>query len=222
MEDLEILQDITLLYVEDDEEVNAALSRSLMRICKEVHIAYNGQEGYELFLKHQDSIDMVITDIKMPVLDGIGMIKKIREKDAIKPIVITSAHGESEYLYEAIDEGVASYILKPVNKKRLKETLVYNAKAMRYERLEKRTIESIGKFLELPDNCALLFKGKHIIKTSQQLLDLFGYKTIAELDTHSEEILKELAEGFIEIDGQTYKVFGQNINGSMVLVFFQK
>ena len=222
MEDLEILKDITLLYVEDDDEVSIALSRSLMRLCKEVFVANDGQQGYELFLKHQDQIDMIVTDIKMPVLDGIGMIKKIREHDSFKPIIITSAHGESEYLYEAIDEGVASYVLKPINKKRLKETLVYNAKAMRYERLEKRTMESIERFLELPDNAALLFKDKKIIKTSQKLLDLFGYKNIAELDSHSEEILKELAEGSVTLDGSTYKIFGQNVNGTMVLVFFQK
>ena len=221
MEGLDLLKNITLLYVEDDVEVNAALSRSLKRVCKEVYIAHDGQQGYELFQKHQADIDIIVTDIKMPVLDGIGMIKKIRQIDPLKSIIITSAHGESEYLYEAIDEGVASYILKPVNKKRLKETLIYNARAIKQENLERKTIESIERFLELPDSAAMLFKDRQIIKASQKVLDLFGYEDISQLNSFKERILKNLTEGSVTIDEREYKLFGQNINGSMVLIFIQ-
>lgn len=219
---MEILKDITVLYVEDDKDVNDALTRSLKRICKNVYSAYNGLEGIEAFSKHQNEIDIIVTDIKMPVLDGIGMIKKIRELDKTKPIIITSAHGESRYLYEAIEEGVASYILKPISKQRLKETLMFTAKASLYDSLEQRSIDSIEKMLELPDNAALLFKNGEIVKSSQKVLTLFGYKDIQELDTHSDQILKALVEGKIEINQTIYKLYGQNINGSMVLIFFEK
>lgn len=54
------------------------------------------KEGFDLYVKHKP--DVIITDIKMPVLDGIGMIRKIRETDGDIPIVITSAFENSDYL----------------------------------------------------------------------------------------------------------------------------
>ncbi|MGM0623048.1 MAG: response regulator transcription factor [Campylobacterota bacterium] len=221
MNNTEILKDVTLLYVEDDKEVNEALTRSLRRICKEVFVAYNGLEGFELFEQHKDKIDIIVTDIKMPILDGIGMIKKIRQIDSLKPIIITSAHGESEYLYEAIDEGVASYILKPISKQRLKETLIFTAKASLYDMFEQRVVDSIEKLLELPDNAAILFKHHHIVKASDKVLKMFGCKDVQELDNHTKNILNSLVSGTISLEEGEYKLFGQNINGSMVLIYFQ-
>ena len=76
----------TILYIEDDEGVRTINSRFLNRMFNELYEAKDGQEGYELYKKYHP--DIILTDIKMPRLDGISLAKKIREKDKTTKIII--------------------------------------------------------------------------------------------------------------------------------------
>jgi len=113
--------DLNILYVEDDKTLSEQYKTFFQRRCKELYIAYNGEEGLKLFKAH--SPDIIITDIRMPRMDGLEMIKEIRNIDNEVPIIITSAFNEQEYLFKAINEGVTRYVLKPFNRTLLRQVL---------------------------------------------------------------------------------------------------
>jgi C4-dicarboxylate-specific signal transduction histidine kinase len=109
--------DITLLYVEDDVLLRAIYERILDKFVQRLHVAENGEEGLNLY--KTSNPDLVITDIMMPVMDGLEMVKHIRAADNHVKLVILSAYDEPEYFMDAIKIGVNSFILKPVEAKKL-------------------------------------------------------------------------------------------------------
>ncbi|MEA3383219.1 MAG: hybrid sensor histidine kinase/response regulator [Campylobacterota bacterium] len=122
----DILKQLRVLYVEDEESIRIVLARGLKRRLKELEVAVNGEDGYNKYLKFKP--DVIVTDIKMPKLSGLDMSIKIREKDKKTPIIITSAHGESKTLLKAIEIGVNGYILKPIDKDKLFDTITLYGK----------------------------------------------------------------------------------------------
>jgi len=141
MED-NFLSQASLLYVEDDEVIRKFLEIRLSRRVKELHVAVDGQDGIEKF--NQIKPDIILTDITMPRMNGIEMSKKIKEIDNQVPIVIMSAHSDTSYLLEAIKLGINGYLLKPVDKVKLFETLESNVKV---KALEKIVIEDRKQIL---------------------------------------------------------------------------
>jgi len=75
--------------------------------------AQNGQEA--LAQVEADKPDIIITDVKMPGMDGIELLRQLREKDYQLPVIIISGHGEFEYAQSALKMGAVGYILKPVS-----------------------------------------------------------------------------------------------------------
>ena len=130
--DINILKKINLLYVEDDESIRNVLVRGIQRRVLNLEVAVDGEDGFEKYKSFKP--DIIVTDIKMPKMSGLEMSRKIREKDLSTPIIITSAHGESETLLEAIDIGVNGYILKPIDKDKLFNTITMFAKSIVLER----------------------------------------------------------------------------------------
>ncbi|MBU0924073.1 response regulator [bacterium] len=111
----------TILYIEDDEGVRTINSRFLNRMFNELYEAKDGQEGYELYKKYHP--DIILTDIKMPRLDGISLSKKIREKDKTTKIIISTAFSEKNYLLDAIELNLEKYIIKPLTSRNLMPAL---------------------------------------------------------------------------------------------------
>lgn len=106
------IREMNILYVEDDEDTLQASAIILEDYAKNLFLARNGEEALEIF--ENNPIDIIITDIMMPKLNGIEMTKVIRQKSPTAPIVITTAHTETQYLLDAINLKVDGYILKPV------------------------------------------------------------------------------------------------------------
>jgi putative nucleotidyltransferase with HDIG domain len=101
----------TVLYVEDDLSIQTSMNEYLQKFFLTVWSASNGAEGLELFKKN--SVDIVITDLSMPVMNGLDMIEKIKEIKENQAVLITTAHSESNYLLGAIQSHVDGYIMKP-------------------------------------------------------------------------------------------------------------
>jgi signal transduction histidine kinase len=114
-----MFKDISVLYVEDNKEVRESIAYLLVTFFKELFTAKNGRDGLETYKKNQDNIDIIITDINMPKLNGIDMAKEIRNINPNLPIIITSGHNENKFLYQAIEIGVTGFIVKPINIKTL-------------------------------------------------------------------------------------------------------
>ncbi len=106
-----LTKDLNILYVEDDIAIQNTMVLYLNKFFSLVTVANNGLEGLELFKKSK--FDIVITDLSMPKMNGLDMIKNIKTIDETQSILITTAHGESNFLLDAISSHVDGYILKP-------------------------------------------------------------------------------------------------------------
>lgn len=104
---------LKVLYVEDDESVRVPTAKILDRCVKELFVACDGADGFEQFQKYHP--DVVITDITMPKMDGLTMSEHIRKINQFTPIIMTTAHFDSEFLLKAINVGINQYIAKPVD-----------------------------------------------------------------------------------------------------------
>ncbi|RXJ86791.1 response regulator [Arcobacter sp. CECT 8985] len=109
---IEELKKIKLLFVEDEYDLIKIISDTLTKLEANFLTAQNGKEALDLIDKNDD-IDIVITDINMPIINGLEMIEKIRETNPTLPIIIMTAHTESEYRQKAKMYGVENYLLKP-------------------------------------------------------------------------------------------------------------
>jgi len=111
---IEHLKNKKVLYVEDDEAIMNSFSKILVKVFGEVKTAINGKEGLEVFKENLD-VSFVITDIKMPKMDGLDMAKEIKKIDPNMPCILTTAHGEYDYFLRADEIGIYRYIQKPIN-----------------------------------------------------------------------------------------------------------
>ena len=93
----EVSKDYSVLYVEDNEKLRLQATTFLAKFFDKLHVSEDGQAGLETFKEHKP--DLIITDIKMPKMDGIKMIHEIRKlsKDVI--IIISSGHDDKDYLF---------------------------------------------------------------------------------------------------------------------------
>lgn len=107
------LKSIKILFVEDEEDLCTIISDTLSKLQANFHTARNGKLALEKFQEEGD-FDLIVTDINMPVMNGLELIKSIREElKSDIPIVIMSAHTEPEYIKSAEELGVKNYLLKP-------------------------------------------------------------------------------------------------------------
>jgi len=120
---VELLKNITVLYVEDEKPLRDVTTHVLQGFTKTQHIACDGQEGLELFKKYKEDIDIIITDVNMPNLNGLAMTKEIKKINPNVPVIVATAFSNTEYLLEAINLGVDKYVLKPVDMKRLLQVM---------------------------------------------------------------------------------------------------
>ncbi len=126
--DKTILSSSTILLVEDDKMVQNSFAKLLNFYVKSVYVADDGIEALEIY--KQKKPDIIITDVKMPRLNGIDFIKKIREKDSKIPIVVTSAYTDQEYLLESIKLSLVEYLIKPMREEDLENVLKACAKIL--------------------------------------------------------------------------------------------
>jgi len=137
------LEDISILYVEDDMNLRNIVSRYLNEITEKVYTAKDGRDGFQVYREKKP--DIIISDIMMPVMSGIDMSRRIKEIDENAKIILTTAFCEVEYLLEAIDIGINQYLLKPVKQDKLYSAVYKCTDLIRYERKLKEKREFIDK-----------------------------------------------------------------------------
>jgi len=113
---------ISVMYVEDEVLIARSVVTMLESKIKDVYVALNGEAGLEIFKKHRPQI--VVTDIKMPVMDGLEMIEKIKGIEHATKFIVVSAYGETNYFIRAIELSVHGFILKPVDLNQLMEIIM--------------------------------------------------------------------------------------------------
>ncbi len=108
---------LKILCVEDNKGVRKRLVNTLNFYFKEVIEAEDGEEAYEIY--QGIKVDAIMTDIDMPNMNGITLVKKIRAKDSDIPLIILTAYSNEEYLLELINLKINHFILKPINAQKL-------------------------------------------------------------------------------------------------------
>ncbi|MGO9015942.1 MAG: response regulator transcription factor [Dissulfurispiraceae bacterium] len=147
------VMEVTVLYVEDDPHARNAASEILKRIVRTVYVAENGKDGLAAF--KQCNPDIVITDIRMPVMSGLDMARKIREENSNTQIIMTTAYTDTDYFLAAIEISVDQYVLKPIGSERLIAAVRRCADFVLHEReIQKYNEEREKLILELQDAIA--------------------------------------------------------------------
>ncbi len=117
--DINVLKTITVLYVEDDYLIREQTKAMFQNLFKETIVASDGQEGLEAYKSNKDKIDVVVSDINMPNMDGLEMSEEIHKIDPQVPIVITTAFTDENYLLKSLELDVSKYVTKPLKVKEL-------------------------------------------------------------------------------------------------------
>ncbi|MFA7084319.1 MAG: EAL domain-containing protein [Arcobacteraceae bacterium] len=181
---ISILKNITLLYAEDEDALRDITLNILKGFTKKQYVAKDGLEGLTLFEQYQDQIDLIITDVNMPNMNGLEMIKRIKVINPNIPIIVTTAFSNTEYLLEAIDIGVDKYILKPIDMKKLLQIM---GQSLLYHELKDLYIDKLTNLpnrnklkKDLDENGNTLMALANIDKFSN-INDLYGEENGDEL-----------------------------------------
>lgn len=187
----DLASDMSILYVEDNEALNKQASMIFKKFFKNVYSAYTGKQGLALFKEHEPKI--VITDIRMPDMDGLTMAKQIHKMQPNTKIMIASAFDDKEYLFEAINVGIFRYFKKPINMKELSTTLLDGIKQIKAE--EENTIfANSNELLDDPNLFSILIYNHEVKVASQGFFQFFG---VDNVDEFTQEY-KELGDCFLE------------------------
>jgi len=170
--------DLTLLYVEDNLGLQKQATKIFQNFFKNIVVASDGQEGLEYFEKYNP--DIVISDLKMPKMNGLEMIRHIRELNLNVQVIVTSAYDDKEKLFEAISVGVNKYLKKPIAIDLFIETLLEVTNNIKRDRNQKLFNQYINDIFEHQDNMLMLLEKREPIIVNKKTLDFFGQKNIDE------------------------------------------
>lgn len=207
------LKSLTVLYVEDEDDIRDQLKLFLTRRCRRVYIAANGKKGLEAFQKYQP--DIVITDILMPIMDGLKMGEHIKEIRPNIPLIVITAFEEPRYFHRAIELGVHQYVNKPVKLDILEDALIKSARILRAEAALKEVEERYRLLFKLshiaisvadadhhhisqtlivkPSDHKQAFEGT-LVDCNEAFLALLGYESLTALQLRAENILGLISE----------------------------
>ena len=203
---ISILKNITILYAEDEKDLREVTHQILKGFTKKQYVAQNGQEGLELFKKYEKEIDLIITDVNMPILNGLDMVKEIKKINLNIPIIVATAFSNKEYLLEAIDIGVDKYVLKPIDIAKLLQVM---SQSLIYHELKDLYTD---KLTNLPNRNKLKKDLDQNNIDLMALLDVDEFSTINDLfgekigDTILYELANKLKEYFNDEDYIVYRI----------------
>lgn len=123
------LMQLKVLYIEDDDDTREDLKQFLRKKVGKVITASDGEEGFDKY--KEESPDIIIADILLPKLNGIDMLRKIRENGGKCPVIITSTVENTSTILNAVDIGIVKYVVKPIILDNLLDTLRRTAEELK-------------------------------------------------------------------------------------------
>ena len=228
----EMLNGYTILIVEDDEIALVSLSNILKRYFKKVLIATNGHEASDCVMSH--SIDIILTDMRMPEQDGIGFIQQIRDEAFETPVIFMSAYADAQTLLKAIPLKITDYLIKPIEINKVL-TICSRLVQEKIDRHEKQRIQKYtyrlknGIAIDLGDKTvhhdnemilltkkefellSLFLKNRNAVLTKNQIeYALWSGEMVSESSVKT--LIKKLREKIGEESIQTVKNIGYKIS----------
>ena len=134
----------TILYIEDEEKVRLNYTLYLEHYFAKVYSVATAEEAKKIISQHD--VDILLVDISLPGQNGLEFIKELREYDQNARIIVLTAHSDVEWLLQATQLKLTDYLLKPVERSRLKESL-------------KKAIDEIENYEIIPKDVITLANG---------------------------------------------------------------
>lgn len=199
-----MLEEFTLLYVEDNKDSQRAMKELLKNEVKELYQAYDGKEGFTLFLEKEP--DIIITDINMPLESGLEMSKKIKEVSPDQIIILLTSLSDINVIKEAIDINIDGYINKPIldiynflEKVHSKITLLeYKKLKMKEEKIKDllNLIHEVSHHWKQPLNVISLISSEYLFKYENSIpiedKDIKNFEIIIEMVDKLSNILEQI------------------------------
>ncbi|TLP41005.1 PAS domain-containing protein [Arcobacter arenosus] len=161
--DKKLLKRLTVLYVEDDDNVRNELTKLLSSFFNKIYTACDGKEGLSLYSEKKDEIDIIIADINMPKLTGIEMLEEIRTMNKSIPVIFTTAYSDTKFLVDSIKLKVFEYIIKPIDIRLLMTVLGELATILYHEFLLKQQNKELKKYKDI------IYNNNIVIRTNKNL-----------------------------------------------------
>lgn len=162
------LKDFKVLFVEDEEKIRQHIVSSLGYLVEEVKEASNGQVALDVLKSFYP--DIIITDLEMPLMNGIEFIKHVRKTDKDVCIIVLTAHTNNQYLLELIDMHIEHFIVKPMNFEKLLNVLQKCEKSVLEQKSVKHPLPLDYSYDE--DKKILTYKNDEIKLTRKEILFL--------------------------------------------------
>jgi CheY-like chemotaxis protein len=199
---LNVLHDLasnkTILIVEDNEKLRIQLKNFLERFFPKVFQATDGEEGLEVYKKNKP--DLIMTDIQMPSVNGLEMVKKIHEIDSKTPIIVMSAYDQKEYLFEAIKVGVMNYLKKPSKLNELSKVIIEVLQTIKKDNETRMFDRYANDLFEKQNSLILLFEQNIPVIANPAFLQYFGVDNL----TQFQEKYIDLGVHFLKQDNFLY------------------
>jgi CheY-like chemotaxis protein len=118
----------TILIVDDEEEIRNSIAEMLAHKFYKVEQARNGKEALEIISRKKP--DLIISDIRMPVMDGMKLLKEIKQQEILKdiPVIVLSAKSSGSNRETCLENGASEYLSKPFNAADLYKAVEQNIK----------------------------------------------------------------------------------------------
>jgi len=187
-----------VLLVEDEEDAREILEFYLDTVFDEVQVASDGLEGFKIYEDNQKKnkyFDVIVTDIRMPKLDGLSMLEKITNLNESQKFIIVSAYKDEEYLFRSINLNVISYFVKPLVVENIMEILKKVKKQIlekaKLSKNENSNLLDINEFYSYDLDKKLLYESNKIVNLSKKETLLIDAMIKKIDDINSIEYLKK-------------------------------
>lgn len=179
--------------IADDEPITRMDVREMLQEAGHVVVAEAGDGETAVSLVRSHRPDLVLLDVKMPVMDGLAAAQQIH-RERLAPVLLLTAYSQVEIIEQAKESGVLGYLVKPIRESDLLPMVeVVSAKHREFTDLE-REVRELKDALETRK---AVDRAKGILMESQGLSEAAAYRRIQQLSMESRSTMKQVAEGII-------------------------
>jgi len=199
-------QGLNVLYVEDDLDLLEETADALEDFFENVDTARHGKEALGKYISNKENgsyYDLVITDLNMPIMDGLSLIKELHAINKHQPIIVISAYNESSRLITLIQSGISNFIMKPIVPQQLMSMLLQTCKIIaehkeltKYrKKLESSNLTLLEKVTQQAKE--ILYTQQISIKTIANMVESYDDETgthVKRIESYTALMIKKLAE----------------------------
>jgi len=180
----------SVLFIEDEKAIRDNYVNYLQKHFKNVYEAEDGESAYEIYKSKRP--ELLIVDINIPKLNGLELLKRIRQTDKETRAIVLTAHADIKYLLAATELNLTKYLVKPITRKDLKDAL-----SIALEDMKNFTVRS-NKHIHLKENFTwnqdekILYNGEYVVNLTKTEAEIFAYlfSNLKRVVTYEDCILK--------------------------------